>query len=393
MTKILTSLGLDFKRVKACIAHKFSVVAAEDPFTILRLNDQDNVARYGGLFYTIHRADLHAGLRELAISDAGDGSPAELHLSAKVEWYDAETGTVYLENGSSYQADLVIAADGIHSKAASYINGGDLPAKPSFSSVIRFLIPTQAILDDPLTAPLMNLGEGHITYMAPKSNHRFLVRYTFRDNTLQNFAIYVEKPVTTEEKLGFAVPCDRNTLREAMTGFHPAVLRLCDIASEVLPLWRCADRDPVPRCTRGRLVMIGDSFHPMLPYQGRGFVSGAQDAIALQLLFEGTSGSEESEVSKRLELFQSIRLNRVAVTQLFSQVKLSETPDAKRDESLRWLSEDELPRGDASATPLLDWFVKYDVAQDINNKLRARLWSDSRTEAIHLNRVQPTAQR
>lgn len=321
----------------------------------------------------MHRVDLHAGLRELAIGDAGDGSPAELQLLAKVEKYNAESGTVYLENGTSHQADMIIAADGIHSQAASYINGVDLPAKPSSSSVIRFLIPTQTILDDPVTAPLMDLGDGHITYMAPKSRDRFMVRYPCRNNNLQNFAMYVEKPATTEEKLGFAVECDRDTLREALTGFHPAVLRLCDMASEVLPLWRCAERDPVPRCTRGRLVMIGDSFHPMLPYQGRGFVSGAQDAAALQSLFDGKSDIEETEVVKRLDLFQSIRLNRVAVTQLFSQLKLSEPPDTKWEASLQWLPEEELPTGVASATPLLDWFVKYDVVQDTDSRLRANL--------------------
>ena len=345
------------------------MVAAEDPFTILHLNDQDNEAKYGNLMYTVHRVDLHTGLRELATSGEGPGTPAELHLSAKVKSYDADAGVVKLENGSSHQGDLLIAADGIHSDAASYINGGDLPARASFSSVIRFLIPTQAILEDPITAPLMELGEGHISFIAPKSKDRFLIRYPCRDNTLQNIAMYVEKPVTKEEKLGWAVECTRDTLREAMTGFHPAVLKLCDMASEVLPLWRCAERDPVLRCTRGRLVMIGDSFHPMLPYQGRGFVSGAQDAVALQVLFEGFKGNEESEILERLGLFQSVRLNRVAATQLFSQVKLSEVTDPKRAEALKWLPEDQLPTKNSVPDSLLEWFIKYDDVRDVQSSL------------------------
>ena len=87
-------------------------------------------------------------------------------------------------------------------------------------------------------------------------------------------------------------------------------------------------------------------------------------------MFEGVSGNEESAILKRLEMFQSIRLNRSAVTQLYSQIKLWEgRVSSKKDECLNWLSEDDLP---PDGTAVRDWFFAYDVIKDTKGVL-ARL--------------------
>ena len=53
-----------------------------------------------------------------------------------------ETGTVILEDSSTISADLVIAADGVHTLAAGLVLGQPIPAAPTNTSAFRFLIPT-----------------------------------------------------------------------------------------------------------------------------------------------------------------------------------------------------------------------------------------------------------
>ena len=341
------------------IFRKQSILSAEDPSVVQGGFKPDGMGKYGAHMYAMHRVNLHTGLRELATGEEGEGQPAELHISKPVRSYDAETGWVHLEDGTSHQADLVIAADGVHSHAASYINGGDYPAVPSTAGVCRFLIPTQNILDDPIAAPIMEGGDGHINFIKPKRKDRWFLRYPCRDNTLQNFAMYIDRSVAESDDI-WTQHCDKDTLRHAMRGFHPSLLRLCDLAEEELPLWRCAERAPVPSCTKGRLVMIGDSFHTMLPYRGRGFAAAAQDAAVLQILFDGVTNASEADILKRLKAFQSIRLNRAALTQIFSSSKLDEAYEMK-EEYLRYMSEEELP---TSNNDLQDRFASYDARAD-----------------------------
>lgn len=102
----------------------------------------------------VHRAHLHTALREMALDPNGKGPPATLHLASRVQRIDAVNATISLQNGSDFQGDLVIGADGVHSKTRSSIPGGDLKAFDSGKSAFRFLIPTEILENDPNTAPL-----------------------------------------------------------------------------------------------------------------------------------------------------------------------------------------------------------------------------------------------
>ena len=65
-------------------------------------------------WWLAHRADLHHELVTLATGVDGQGPPAKLHLSSKVESIDHEEGIIWLQDGDEHRADLIVGADGVH---------------------------------------------------------------------------------------------------------------------------------------------------------------------------------------------------------------------------------------------------------------------------------------
>ena len=288
LTKIMTEWGIDLKAAGATPYLRQAILSAANLQNLKPISSNNYEAVFGYPFYTIHRADSHNALRELATSPTGPGTPVSIRRLSAVQSYDATTATLTLHNNTTDTADLLILADGLHSTAASSIH--DIPACPIVPSpqvVCRFLIPSDAILSDPITAPL--LPDPIIAPLLPEPNSidfyfspdRYLVRYPCRDNILQNFALYITSPpndADDKDKYGQQVSdshgkkVTRQDLHDAMEkgGFAPALLALSEKVEEVLPLWRCYDRKPLPRCTKGKCVMIGDASHPMLPHKGMG---------------------------------------------------------------------------------------------------------------------------
>ena len=325
--------------------------------------------QYGAPLYSAHRSDIHSALREAAISKDGLGLPAELRLSSRVASYDADTGLVTLEDGMTDTADLIVAADGVHSEAATCINGFDCPAQGTESTVVRFMIPTRVLLDDPLTAPLLARGSGQFTSYISNDGQKLLAQYDCRGSKLQNFGMYVPKPIAEgENDHKKTVSSNRTALKEAMEGFHPSLQRLCDKTEEVLPLWRVTERAPVPRCTKGKLVMVGDAAHPMRPSQGQGFAQGVQDAAVLQVLFEDLRTGDKQLIMNRLKVFQSIRQARVAAVQLYSSKKIMDNPGKLMEAEVRkWLGPDmKLPQNQLEMN---DWMMQYNAAEDARRVL------------------------
>jgi salicylate hydroxylase len=119
-------------------------------------------------FFMAHRVDLHDAIRHECISTDGPGQPVEIILASKVVAWDS-VGSITLQNGEQMHADLIVAADGVHSIAHEAILGWSVPARPSGITAMRFLLKTQDILDDPKTASFMDDGPGCFSYYADAS--------------------------------------------------------------------------------------------------------------------------------------------------------------------------------------------------------------------------------
>lgn len=108
---------------------------------------------------------------------------AELRLSYGVAGIDIPSCTLELHNGSTFTADVIIAADGAQSKLRDVVLGEPCPATPSGLSVYRSLIPRELIEDDPRTEWFLRRRGELSVYVAGDLR---IVTYPCRDNTILN---------------------------------------------------------------------------------------------------------------------------------------------------------------------------------------------------------------
>lgn len=204
-----------------------------------------------------HRVDLAVALTNMATTGDGDGPPVQITYNAEVTEYDAETGVVHLLTGATYQGDVIVAADGVHSIAPSHIAGHDCPALPTGTTIIRFMLPTASLLTNPRTASLVSSPGQFNIFVAP-DRERWLLQYPCRNGELQNFGMYSLKVDEYDvEAQTMRFQCDRESLERELQGFDERIAGVAQIASEILPIWRLQERQALEAYWKGRLVVIG----------------------------------------------------------------------------------------------------------------------------------------
>ena len=155
----------------------------------------------------------------------------------------------------------------------------------------RFTIPTDALPPGFVQPEITNwLGPGgHI------------VHYYVRRGALVNVVAIRETGQWTEES--WTARGTREELHAAYAGWNDAVHRLFEHARECYK-WGLFDRDPLARWTQGRVTLLGDAAHPMLPFLGQGAAMGIEDAMLLARAFDA-AGSVDEALHRYVEARQS----------------------------------------------------------------------------------------
>ncbi|KAL8709391.1 MAG: hypothetical protein Q9225_007461 [Loekoesia sp. 1 TL-2023] len=149
-TRVLSRLGFSFERARGQHFTAWETLDGRTLANIGSLDLTDAEKRYGAPLMCVHRVDLHKELLRLAAAEDTNARKVQLHLkSTAVDARPAE-GEVELADGSIHRADLVVAADGLHSvlKRAALGSQASPPASTG-SSAFRFLIKTKSLIDDP----------------------------------------------------------------------------------------------------------------------------------------------------------------------------------------------------------------------------------------------------
>jgi salicylate hydroxylase len=211
---------------------------------------------------------------------------------------DDETARVKFANGVTAEAEVVIAADGIHSELRPYVFP---PSDPVFHGTISYrgLVPRERLPDWPMDRWQMWAGP---------SRH-FLV-FPVRHGTMVNYVGFV--PTDDEMKESWSAPGDPALLRREFEGWDPRignVLRQVDKTFR----WALYDREPLPTWTRGRLTLLGDAAHPMLPHLGQGANQSIEDGMALATIL---GQADTAAVPAALLAYDRLRRERVAKVQL-----------------------------------------------------------------------------
>ncbi|KAJ6480251.1 hypothetical protein C8R45DRAFT_350091 [Mycena sanguinolenta] len=359
----LQSLGFDLERVKCCECTDLQILDGRT----LELLDSHKESNS----YAFFRPDLQQELRYLAEQVDSTGQPCRLVEFATVSRIDPEEGIVYFENGSQDAADLIIAADGVHSTAMDLVLGMACPAKPSNTTATRIIVPVAKLKQNPF-ARIMASVPGRSTFSVRPGGGAYLLAYWCHGFEYLNIVLYrygaEDMPVIAMDKTRGETT--REDIEVAMNQFHPDLGTVCEHLLDVLPLWRLHTRDPVSQYTRGRLVVIGDAAHAMLSHLGQGANSAIFDAAALGTLFANMTVMSAEEISWRLRLYDQIRSPRVSASQIWSEVPVFEQKLQKNDEIRKILPETELPQ---NVEHLLKWLQDYDIVQDCRERLRQQI--------------------
>ncbi|KAK1525773.1 FAD binding domain-containing protein [Colletotrichum costaricense] len=342
-TRFLTRWGLD---PKASGFVKAGPVHFQDPVTMeitSTLSHADNEEFYDADLWYAHRVDLHDSLKRIATDPAGPGVPVTIHPNSWVVGYNPELPAVHLQDGDEIECDLVVGADGIHSIAAETVLGRKNPAVAPLlhNCCYRFLIPAEVLEEDSETKFWNEDADGLIRLFPDNKTNRRLVSYPCRNNTIHNFVgIFHDEDMKDVSSEDYQADVDKAQVIEKFAGFHPSLLAIINKATEI-KRWPLLYRAPLPTWRKGKMVITGDAAHPMLPHQGQGGAMGLEDGLALGVVFAGVS--DNSDLEKRLDLFEKIRRNRASAIQILSNVGTDQSSLVEKD-LLEFLAADEIPK-------------------------------------------------
>ena len=69
--------------------------------------------------------------------------------------------------------------------------------------------------------------------------------------------------------------------------------------------WAILEREPLPRWSDGRVVLLGDACHPMTPYMAQGGATAIEDAAILARCLEAVDGDDIEGAFQRMKLTAS----------------------------------------------------------------------------------------
>ena len=200
----------------------------------------------------VPRSALHLGRETMSVSGAGDHDDhAELHFT----------------DGSSVRARAVIAAAGIRSTVRALLAIRD---EPVFSGMViyRSVVPATALGDLP--------NDRMRSWMR---DDRSFWTFPVRGGREVSYDVTLHSERAGEES--WTAVTDTATVADGLVGFDPVVSRIVLAGMGPVTAYSIHDREPVTGWTAGRVTLLGDAAHPMLPFQGQGANQAIQDAAAL----------------------------------------------------------------------------------------------------------------
>ncbi|MEO8466701.1 MAG: FAD-dependent monooxygenase [Gammaproteobacteria bacterium] len=221
-------------------------------------------ARYGAPYFGIHRADL-----QKVLSKRFGG---EIHLGHRLVTLAESTSSVRMTfaNGVERDVDIVVGADGVRSLVRRYVSG-ESGAIYSRTSAFRGIVPARSLRELPDVQALQ-------FWMGPRAH---LLHYAIGKAAEDiNFFAVVEGPEIWPDRDKWIVSAQPGDATRCFENWHPAVTEMIG-AGWVDKRWGLFVVQQPKRWHTGRVVLIGDAAHGMLPHQGQGANATIEDVIAL----------------------------------------------------------------------------------------------------------------
>ena len=295
---------------------------------------------YGAEFFHVHRADLHELLTGLVPTDA-----AQLARPCTGVQQTTDGAAALFEDGSAYEADVIVGADGIHSTVRQALFG-EAPARFTGNMCWRAVVPFDSMPD--FVSPDSSF------WLGPKGH---VVTYYVSGGRAVNIVAVLESSDWVEES--WNVRSTKEELLAGYPGWHPNLQKLFARADTVFK-WGLFDRDPMPAWSQGRITLLGDAAHPMLPFLSQGAAMAIEDAYVLAACL-----ATEDDPVAALEHYEAERLPRTSRVQLESRERgrtyhlASPLAQLRRDMEYRLRSLINPQKGGIKA----NWVYEYDATK------------------------------
>ena len=258
-------------------------------------------ARFGAPYLTTHRADLHRLL-------CAQIPAACIRLGAQCTDVAStpEGARATFADGSTIEADVIVGADGVNSAVRETLFGLQ-PARYTQLMAWRCIVPIDCVPTRVGPGGAVTVArDEYVGWIGPEGH---VICYPIRSGDIYNiFAGHVSEEWAEES---WVVPSSVGELLAAKSGWNEALLGMLAKVEQCFK-WSIRDRDPLPHWTRGRITLLGDAAHPMMPTLAQGAAIALEDAYAL-----ARNLARHGEAPERaLAAYEAERLPRARAVQL-----------------------------------------------------------------------------
>jgi salicylate hydroxylase len=340
--RVLCALGLEQALMDICFEPQGKEIRLWSTGQTWKLFDlgAESVARYGFPYITVHRNDLH----QLLYRTIETLAPGTVHLDHRftaVERNDSKV-TLAFEGRESMTFDVVIGADGVHSKLREQLFGSG-PAR--FTGIVawRGVIPAER-LPERLLKPV------GVNWVGPGGH---VIHYPIRRGELINFTSVIERQDWKTES--WSTAGSNAEYHADYPGWNEDVHTYIEAIPQPFK-WALIARPPMQEWVAGRVALLGDACHPSLPFLAQGAVMALEDAFIL-----GRAFVEFDNVDAALAHYQAARIPRTtravngatANTERFHNPALAEPAGAQAYIDAQWEPHQVVDR--------YEWLFRYDA--------------------------------
>ncbi|MEM7018852.1 MAG: FAD-dependent monooxygenase [Pseudomonadota bacterium] len=262
--RVLSQLGLD-QPMKRCgtLSDRMLIRRWQNDAELMEVPmGAEPEKRWGFPNYTFYRPDIIDMLSQCLTG-------AELRLDARVAAveHSSDGASLQLESGGSIEADIVIGADGTHSQVRESVYGAH-PSRYSGYVGYRVLIPSERL--EGLSVDTNNrIGpDGHV------------VSYFIGENQAFFNVVFITLESEWAEESWTALG-SLSALRDAFEGWSEPLQLILSQVEDPVYRWALHDREPLSTWQLGRVTLLGDAAHPVLPFMAQGASQAIEDAAVL----------------------------------------------------------------------------------------------------------------